>query len=178
MAGKNIDPEECDDGNLEEGDGCSISCTVEEDFYCIGGNRFGPDLCRNKNQSLYFRRNEQPRESDSSWLDTLLREPELVTPEFAAEYDQGANFRPREHMNMSDVHTGNRHLLQTYAGSIVVSLNFEFNAQNADLGNRTMKISHLYRAINHPDFLRRFQEQMRERENPVVVTWTQYVTPQ
>lgn len=64
-----------------------------------------------------------------------------------------------------------------FAGSIVVSLNIEFNPTNADKGNKTMYIRHLHQALRHPDFLRRFQEAMREEDTPVVVAWTEYVHP-
>jgi cysteine-rich repeat protein len=37
--------EECDDGNLSPGDGCSPSCTVEPNFLCTGGTETTPDTC-------------------------------------------------------------------------------------------------------------------------------------
>lgn len=33
--GKRAGSEECDDGNLEDGDGCSQQCTVEANFHCF-----------------------------------------------------------------------------------------------------------------------------------------------
>jgi cysteine-rich repeat protein len=35
-SGKIIDPEQCDDGNLDGGDGCSRRCEVERDYFCFG----------------------------------------------------------------------------------------------------------------------------------------------
>lgn len=39
--------EDCDDGNLEEGDGCSSECIVEEGFVCEGDQ---PSICTNLNE--------------------------------------------------------------------------------------------------------------------------------
>lgn len=36
----------CDDGNLDCGDGCSSSCTVETSWVCSGGSRTSKDVCR------------------------------------------------------------------------------------------------------------------------------------
>ena len=36
---------ECDDGNLENGDGCSSLCTVEIGWSCSGGSEITPDIC-------------------------------------------------------------------------------------------------------------------------------------
>ena len=36
--GRNSGLNECDDGNLIDGDGCSALCFIEEDFKCEGGN--------------------------------------------------------------------------------------------------------------------------------------------
>ena len=38
---------QCDDGNLEDGDGCNSKCEVEPAFECFGGNSQGPDKCKN-----------------------------------------------------------------------------------------------------------------------------------
>jgi len=40
------DYEECDDGNLVDGDGCDSTCKVEDDYICFGGSFGGPDTCR------------------------------------------------------------------------------------------------------------------------------------
>ena len=36
---------QCDDGNLEDGDGCSSTCTVETNFRCLNGSSSGPSVC-------------------------------------------------------------------------------------------------------------------------------------
>jgi cysteine-rich repeat protein len=36
---------ECDDGNLENGDGCSSTCTIETGYICIGGSNDHADMC-------------------------------------------------------------------------------------------------------------------------------------
>ncbi len=36
----------CDDGNVEDGDGCSSICEVEESFTCSGGGVSSADVCR------------------------------------------------------------------------------------------------------------------------------------
>jgi hypothetical protein len=36
---------ECDDGNMNSGDGCSASCKVEPGWRCGGGTRTKPDSC-------------------------------------------------------------------------------------------------------------------------------------
>lgn len=36
---------ECDDGNLNDGDGCSSMCVIEANYFCYGGNAFTPDTC-------------------------------------------------------------------------------------------------------------------------------------
>jgi cysteine-rich repeat protein len=37
--------EECDDGNLINGDGCSLNCKVERGYYCVYSK---PDICRRR----------------------------------------------------------------------------------------------------------------------------------
>jgi len=37
--------EQCDDGNLDQGDGCDGQCHVESGFICVGGDRNQPDRC-------------------------------------------------------------------------------------------------------------------------------------
>ena len=37
--------EQCDDGNLVDGDGCSSSCTIESEYICSGGSAVSKDLC-------------------------------------------------------------------------------------------------------------------------------------
>ena len=37
---------QCDDGNLNDGDGCSALCTLETGFICEGGSPTSPDVCR------------------------------------------------------------------------------------------------------------------------------------
>ena len=37
----------CDDGNLEDNDGCSSKCGIEPAFVCSGGDYQGPDKCKN-----------------------------------------------------------------------------------------------------------------------------------
>jgi len=36
---------QCDDGNTEDGDGCSKDCMIEKDYECSGGDQFSADLC-------------------------------------------------------------------------------------------------------------------------------------
>lgn len=36
---------ECDDGNLNDGDGCSSLCKVQTDYTCVGGTEASPSLC-------------------------------------------------------------------------------------------------------------------------------------
>jgi cysteine-rich repeat protein len=54
---------QCDDGNTEDGDGCSSRCVVEEGWECEGGSALTKDVCidvvpptmqitRNKNNTL------------------------------------------------------------------------------------------------------------------------------
>ncbi|MBK8156961.1 MAG: hypothetical protein IPK55_13745 [Streptococcus sp.] len=38
-------PEDCDDGNLEDGDGCSFNCKIEVGWTCAGGDPTHPDYC-------------------------------------------------------------------------------------------------------------------------------------
>ena len=43
--------EECDDGNNISGDGCSSTCTIENEYECIdaaGNKRWGPGSCTPK----------------------------------------------------------------------------------------------------------------------------------
>jgi cysteine-rich repeat protein len=40
---------ECDDGNTENGDGCSETCTIESNFVCSGGTSSTPDVCTSIN---------------------------------------------------------------------------------------------------------------------------------
>ena len=35
----------CDDGNMINGDGCSINCTVEDNYVCVGGNSTHRSVC-------------------------------------------------------------------------------------------------------------------------------------
>lgn len=43
--GKRASSEECDDGNNENGDGCSSVCKNEAYFQCIGGSITSRDKC-------------------------------------------------------------------------------------------------------------------------------------
>ena len=43
--GFNMGENECDDGNLLDGDGCSKDCKIEEGFICRGGNSTNKDAC-------------------------------------------------------------------------------------------------------------------------------------
>ena len=36
---------ECDDGNTDDGDGCSSTCTLENGYKCTGGTHTTPDTC-------------------------------------------------------------------------------------------------------------------------------------
>ena len=36
---------QCDDGNIQSGDGCSSDCKIEEDFRCKDGNYNNSDIC-------------------------------------------------------------------------------------------------------------------------------------
>lgn len=36
---------QCDDGNLDDEDGCSAECTIETNFDCLGGTPSSPDTC-------------------------------------------------------------------------------------------------------------------------------------
>jgi cysteine-rich repeat protein len=38
--------EQCDDGNLISGDGCSKDCKIEQDYTCIGGSEKTKDKCK------------------------------------------------------------------------------------------------------------------------------------
>lgn len=35
----------CDDGNIVSGDGCSSTCTVENNYTCINGTTTAPSVC-------------------------------------------------------------------------------------------------------------------------------------
>lgn len=35
----------CDDGNLNNGDGCSFICTIEKDYSCMNGTETTPSIC-------------------------------------------------------------------------------------------------------------------------------------
>jgi cysteine-rich repeat protein len=43
--GENYGLHACDDGNTDNGDGCSSTCTQETDFYCRGGFMGNKDSC-------------------------------------------------------------------------------------------------------------------------------------
>ena len=36
---------ECDDGNQNDGDGCSKECKVEQGYLCMGGGKTSQDIC-------------------------------------------------------------------------------------------------------------------------------------
>ena len=165
-AGKNIDPEECDDGNKADGDGCSSTCKVERGFFCLNGNRFGKDTCFDINQTWGYRREDG---YSANWPDQFAGVPDVI--EHGRVLSNHSDAGPST--NPPGVRTGSRHLLQGYrGGSISVNLKIEYVKENANLGNKTMKPRHLLSALTHPEFLRRFQEQMRERDTPVVVSWS------
>ena len=37
---------ECDDGNLIDGDGCSSKCKIEPNYSCMGGDSTKTDKCK------------------------------------------------------------------------------------------------------------------------------------
>jgi len=43
--GLNFGINECDDGNLDSGDGCSPECQIEEGWICSEGSRTKKDSC-------------------------------------------------------------------------------------------------------------------------------------
>ena len=43
--GKRESYEECDDGNIINGDGCSSTCQVEQNWVCTGGSPTTADTC-------------------------------------------------------------------------------------------------------------------------------------
>ena len=154
-------------------------CIIEENFYCVGGNRFGPDQCRGLNTSLWFRRQDEGHYyGNMSWFresaERLLIDG---SSHQGVDSDQQRDTDPGPQKLGEVFPQSANDTRRQYAGSIVVSVNIEFNPTNADQGNRTMYIRHLNQALKHPDFLRRFQEAMREQDTPVVVAWTEYVLP-
>ena len=44
--------EQCDDGNLRDGDGCSLECRIERFFHCIGTRRAGSAFFFSKKKSM------------------------------------------------------------------------------------------------------------------------------
>ena len=42
---RNLGLNACDDGNIEDGDGCSGTCAQEPGFLCSGGSLSAPDTC-------------------------------------------------------------------------------------------------------------------------------------
>ena len=36
---------ECDDGNSDDGDGCSLDCKIEPGYTCVGGSPDSADFC-------------------------------------------------------------------------------------------------------------------------------------
>ena len=44
---------ECDDGNLDSGDGCSPTCRIESGYICSGGNITSRDTCTAIPTQLY-----------------------------------------------------------------------------------------------------------------------------
>lgn len=43
--GKNFGLYDCDDGNTNNGDGCSSVCLIEDGFSCSGGSKTTADTC-------------------------------------------------------------------------------------------------------------------------------------
>lgn len=43
--GLNLGQYGCDDGNKEDGDGCSTYCEVEENYFCYSADINEPELC-------------------------------------------------------------------------------------------------------------------------------------
>lgn len=152
---------------------------------CLGGNIFGKDICYDVNVTWGFRREDQLQHS-AVWIDRSVEAPDFVESGLARSnsVDVGRS------MNHFGVRTGSRHLLQRdeqqySGGSILVSLRIEHKKEIADLGNSTIttadlgnstmkskKMTHLFDAMQHQDLLRQFQQQMRTRDKPVVVSWT------
>ena len=52
--GRNLQINECDDGNTNNGDGCSKDCKIEQNFKCSGGNITNPDKCLETIQPEYL----------------------------------------------------------------------------------------------------------------------------
>ncbi|CDW83584.1 UNKNOWN [Stylonychia lemnae] len=44
--GLRFNQNQCDDGNLNDGDGCSSQCRVESNYKCIGGSTTSKDICQ------------------------------------------------------------------------------------------------------------------------------------
>ena len=44
--GLNVKINPCDDGNLDNGDGCNELCEIEAGWACAGGDESNPDVCK------------------------------------------------------------------------------------------------------------------------------------
>ena len=58
--------EACDDGNLNNNDGCSSSCQIELGYSCSGGSESSPDICTCTPQIQYAL-------YDNEWSDIVIR---------------------------------------------------------------------------------------------------------
>ena len=46
--GTEILPGRCDDGNMDNNDGCNGTCHIECGFTCVGGSANGSDICQSR----------------------------------------------------------------------------------------------------------------------------------
>lgn len=68
---------QCDDGNLQNGDGCSDQCTIETNFTCRAGSSVGPSKC-SYNQPLKLSLVSTIKDLESNAITfTISVEPDL-----------------------------------------------------------------------------------------------------
>jgi cysteine-rich repeat protein len=63
------DSETCDDGNTENGDGCSSIYQIEESWRCLGGSIGSLDICEKVNDFKPSLSNSQSLENDRIQFD-------------------------------------------------------------------------------------------------------------
>lgn len=100
--GKNYGYYPCDDGNLDDGDGCSARCSIEKGFFCFGGTAKTADICF-------------LRKSTTESPNVLAKKLKYSYTEFEVYFSQEVIIygQLQEHMKISAIHNG-RDIIKNY----------------------------------------------------------------
>ena len=121
--------EECDDSNLNDGDGCSSSCTVEANFVCNGTTPSGASEC-------YLLQLEMNREltikDGSSNSFTLFFSPQVILDSLfsSIDWNQMISISPSSSLRLATVSSA---VYNPDSGQVEIAIDYQEDATDKNL---------------------------------------------